>query len=255
MARGHIEQLPSGSHRAMMYFGVDPLTRKQRYRRGKATNDYQKAVADLAELLDVVEQEQQADTRATVGFLLARYLELVELSPTTRPGYERGTSAGPSSRLWARCRSVACEPPPWSSCTPDCGCARSCAMALAGRRVTQVRQWRDREKEVRAVHECRPLATSTVHQLNSILSGAFEMAIRWEWLSRNPARQAKLPRLVRHEPEPLEPPEPEEIGRMLDHAWSVNPALAVYIWLAVVSGARRGELCGWRWIWMVNTRP
>jgi integrase len=195
-------------------------------------------------LLDLAEQEQQADTKATVGFLLDRYLELVELSPTTRPGYEgyvrrtlkpalgevqiRRERASTLEQFYARLRL----------------CSELCDGRLAGRKVTQVRRWRDREKEVPDIHRCRPLATSTVHQLNSILSGAFEMAIRWEWLSRNPARQAKLPRLVRHEPEP---PEPKEIGRMLDHAWAANPALAVYIWLAAVSGARRGELCGWRW--------
>src|SRR6266508_663014 len=244
MAKGQIEGLPSGSYRAIVFLGMDPLTHKRRYRRGKATRNYQRAVADLAGLLDLVELEQHADTRATVGFLLDRYLEMIDVSSTTRPGYEgyvrrtlkpvlgeiqiRRVRASTLEQFYARLRL----------------CSELCDGRLAGKKVTQVRRWRDREKEVSAVHNCHPMAVSTIRQINSILSGAFEMAIRWEWLGRNPARQAKLPRLVRHE---AEPPEPEEIGQLLDHAWSVNPALAVYIWLAVVSGGRRGELCGWRW--------
>src|SRR6266545_2613751 len=167
MARGYIEQLPSGSHRAMVYLGVDPLTRKQRYRRGKATKDYQKAVADLAEL-DLTEQEQHADTKATVGFLLDRYLELVELSPTTRPGYEgyvrrtlkptlggvqiRRVKAATLEQLYARLRL----------------CSDLCDGRLAGKKVTHVRRWEDREKEVAAVHKCRPMSVATIHQINSI---------------------------------------------------------------------------------------
>jgi integrase len=123
-------------------------------------------------------------------------------------------------------------------------CSELCDGKLAGRKVTQVRRWRDREKQFVVEHQCRPMSPSTVRQLNAILSGAFQMAIRWEWINRNPARQAKLPLVVPSEPEP---PEPEEVGRLLDQAWQTNPDLAVYLWLAVISGSRRGELCGWRW--------
>ncbi len=31
MARGHIERLRSGGYRAVVYAGIDPVTRKQRY--------------------------------------------------------------------------------------------------------------------------------------------------------------------------------------------------------------------------------
>jgi hypothetical protein len=41
------------------------------------------------------------------------------------------------------------------------------------------------------------MAKSTIHGIHSILSGAFEAAMRWEWTDRNPARSAKPPTLTR----------------------------------------------------------
>ena len=41
------------------------------------------------------------------------------------------------------------------------------------------------------------MAKSTIHGIHSILSGAFEAAMRWEWTDRNPARSAKPPALTR----------------------------------------------------------
>jgi hypothetical protein len=41
------------------------------------------------------------------------------------------------------------------------------------------------------------MAKSTIHGIHSILSGAFEAAMRWEWTDRNPARSARPPTLHR----------------------------------------------------------
>jgi DNA-binding transcriptional regulator YhcF (GntR family) len=35
-------------------------------------------------------------------------------------------------------------------------------------------------------HVCKPMAKGTIHGIHSILSGAFEAAMRWEWTDRNP---------------------------------------------------------------------
>lgn len=88
------------------------------------------------------------------------------------------------------------------------------------------------------------MAVSTVRQIHAILSGAFKAAVRWEWMDRNPATSAKLPKGARPAPQP---PTPEEVGHLLTAAWKRNADLAVYIWLAATTGARRGELCGLRW--------
>lgn len=54
----------------------------------------------------------------------------------------------------------------------------------------------------------------------------------------------KLP--AARQPEP-EPPSPADVARLLTAAWEEDPPLAVYLWLAVTSGARRGGLCAVRW--------
>ena len=43
-------------------------------------------------------------------------------------------------------------------------------------------------------HRCRPMSAGTVRQIHAILSGAFVTAVRWEWITRNPAASAKLPK-------------------------------------------------------------
>jgi hypothetical protein len=44
VARGHVEQLPSGSFRAVVYAGVDPLTRRQIYLKATARTEKQAQV-------------------------------------------------------------------------------------------------------------------------------------------------------------------------------------------------------------------
>jgi integrase len=46
-------------------------------------------------------------------------------------------------------------------------------------------------------HVCKPIAKSTIQGIHSILSGAFEAAMRWEWTDRNPVRSAKPPTIRR----------------------------------------------------------
>jgi len=50
VARGHVEQLPSGSFRAVVYAGVDPLTRRPVYLRATARTEKQ-AQVELGKLL------------------------------------------------------------------------------------------------------------------------------------------------------------------------------------------------------------
>ena len=76
-----------------------------------------------------------------------------------------------------------------------------------------------------------------------ILSGALKRAVRWRWLSTNPIEHAEPP------PQPAanpQPPSPEEAARILNEAWS-DPDWAVLVWLTMVTGFRRGELCALRW--------
>ena len=92
-------------------------------------------------------------------------------------------------------------------------------------------------------HECRPLAASTIRQIHHILSGALRRAVRWRWIGTNPIDQAEPPAQPKPNPRP---PTAEQAARILNDAWK-DPDWAMLIWLTMVTGLRRGELCGIRW--------
>ena len=94
-------------------------------------------------------------------------------------------------------------------------------------------------------HRCKPMAPLTIKQIHAILSGTFTAAVRWEWIDRNPAATAKLPKT---QPRSPSSPEPEQVAKVIAAVQALNQELlALYIWLAAVTGARRGELCALQW--------
>jgi integrase len=94
-------------------------------------------------------------------------------------------------------------------------------------------------------HQCRPMSPKTIRQIHAILSGAFAAAVRWEWTDRNPASSAKLPKTRHRSPTS---PTPADVAAVIAAAKGQElDLLALYMWLAAVTGARRGELCGLQW--------
>ena len=61
---------------------------------------------------------------------------------------------------------------------------------------------------------------------------------------RNPAALASPPKLKRHE---IRPPSAADVDRVLHAAYEESAELGLAVWLAAVTGARRGELCGIQW--------
>ena len=82
---------------------------------------------------------------------------------------------------------------------------------------------------------------STIRGIHGILSGAFAAAQRWEWTDRNPAESAKPPTTTR---QPIPATSPEDVAKVIAEARVRSAALGLYLWLVVVTGVRRGELCG-----------
>jgi hypothetical protein len=84
---GHIEQLPSGSWRAKVYAGTDPLTgREIRLRRTCKTE--RAAQIELGELLEQAAAGRQPETNATVAELMDRYTEVADWDLSTRKANE-----------------------------------------------------------------------------------------------------------------------------------------------------------------------
>jgi integrase len=90
-------------------------------------------------------------------------------------------------------------------------------------------------------HVCHPMTASTISGIHSILSGAFAAAQRWEWTDRNPAISARTPTTIRR---PIPATSPDDVAKVIAEARAHNAALGLYLWLVVVTGVRRGELCG-----------
>ena len=89
--RGRIETLPSGSLRVKVYAGTDPITGKrldltETIPPGPtAKREAQKA---LTRLLGQIDERRNPRTRATVGQLMDRYFEVLDVGETTLSTYE-----------------------------------------------------------------------------------------------------------------------------------------------------------------------
>lgn len=90
--RGSIDPLPSGALRVRVYAGVDPVSGKAHYLT-EVVPSGPKAAAQAEKirtrLLAQVDDKRNPRTSATVNQLLDRYLEVLDVEPTTRDGYER----------------------------------------------------------------------------------------------------------------------------------------------------------------------
>ncbi len=331
---GHIERLTSGSLRVTVYGGLDPLTGR-RLRHRKTVRTEAEAQITLGRLLEDAAAGKRPDTRVTLGELLERYLEVVDVDLSTRQTYEgyirrtilpalgstelrriRGPILDTFYTRLRRCGNLACNGRPftehisfpalsvtagrhaaWQQVAStirdaiDSGqlvpgdhlpsaremaeryglrlsTAQHAIAVLAEDRLVEVHQGRravvagDSEaKGARRAphpdarhncaksgcrqHVCKPMSALTIRQIHAILSGAFNAAVRWEWIDRNPASSAKLPKAPHRSPSS---PEPEEVARVIAAARDLGlDLLALYLWLAAVTGARRGELCGLQW--------
>lgn len=253
MAKGHIEQLPGGSYRAAVYAGIDPVTKKQRYLRQTCPDERAAAIA-LASLLRQAEGERAPTDAATVGHALDRYLEIADLSPSTRVNHVsyitrvikpvlgevklRRLRPDALDALYAhlkRCSRLCGRLPKTEhftdiphACDDRCG-------PLRDHRTTHPHRC---DKRCRP-HTCTPLAPSSIVKIHSIISAALSLAVRYEWIERNPAERATLPRVPKREPEP---PSPKQAAQLLNQVWDEDEEFGLYLWTAMTTGARRGEL-------------
>jgi integrase len=77
-----------------------------------------------------------------------------------------------------------------------------------------------------------------------VLSGSLQQAVAWGWIAHNPVRLATPPSMPHSE---VAPPSVDHVAGLLATALERNPKLGLFLRLAVVLGARRGELCALRW--------
>jgi integrase len=229
--RGHIEQLPSGSYRAWVYAGTDPLTGKDR-RLKETASTHEAAEVALTRLLRQVDEDQHPKTAITVRQAIAQWLEVAELEATTRERYDD------LIRLYI---------------LPTIGdmLASKLDAELLERFYARLHRCRHLcSGRARAGHVCHPLSTSTTRKVHYIIRGALERAVRWRHLGVNKAAMAEPPSPQRTEPDP---PSAAEAVKLLNESWS-DPEWGLLLWLTMVTGSRRGEVSALRWTHIDFTR-
>jgi integrase len=241
--RGGIDQLPSGAYRVRVYAGADPLTGRRNYLTEvvpagpRAAAEAEKA---RTRLLSQVDERRNPRTRATVDKLLDRYLEVVELEETTRRTYEgyieRHIRPAFGHLPLGRVDGEVLDS--FYAQLRRCRLRCNRRQGLIDHRTPHEHACDERCRP----HQCSPLSASTVRQIHWILSGAFERAVRWRWIAVSPATAAQPPAQPKPKPSP---PSPAEAARIINEAWK-DPAWGTLVWLAMVTGMRRGELCGLR---------
>ncbi len=83
----------------------------------------------------------------------------------------------------------------------------------------------------------------SIRVVHAILSGALTRAVRWGWIAVNPLDQVEPPATPSANPRPATS---AEAAKIVTAAWD-DPDWGTLVWLAMMTGARRGELSGLRW--------
>ena len=241
--RGSIEQLPSGALRVEVYAGIDPVTRRRhRLREVIPPGPSAAAEADkaLRRLANQVDERRNPRTNATLNQLLDQHFEMLDLEPNTVDGY-RELAANHIRPLIGTQKVGALGGDVFDSFYAE---LRRCRRRCSGRPSLEHRTERPHDCDDRCcAHVCRPLAPGTVRKIHFILSGALKRAVRWRWIATNPIVQAESPPQPKANPQP---PTAEQAARILGEAWN-DPEWGLLVWLTMVTGFRRGELCGLRW--------
>ena len=243
--RGNIEER-GGKLRVRLYAGIDPVTGQQSYLRqtipGTDRAAWKKAEAKLAEFQTQVAKQRSAQSSVDLRYALAEWMRTSELEDSTRHTYEGyihrtilpalGDTA--ISKLTAR------------SLEGFYTELRRCRARCTGKPYIEKHKTsskHDCAAENCKPHACKPMGASTVRQIHAILSGTLDAAVRWDWISSNPARVARKPKPKRPEPDP---PTSAEAARLSEEAFRMDEDWGTLVWLAMTTGMRRGELAGLR---------
>lgn len=92
-------------------------------------------------------------------------------------------------------------------------------------------------------HRCWPLSNSSLRKVRAVLMRAGKRAVRWGWVGVNPFELGEPISVPRFDPQP---PTPSQAATIAATAWH-ELDWGMLVWLALVTGARRGELCALTW--------
>jgi integrase/DNA-binding transcriptional regulator YhcF (GntR family) len=238
-----VETLPSGAVRVRVYSGIDPVTKRKRYLREVVPPGPQQkteAKKALTRLQRQVDEKLQPKTDATVTQLVSKYLDQHEGERSTLRTY-RGYVDKHVEPLLGHLKVGQLDAEVLDSFYAE---LRRCRDHCSPSR--RMDHWFDGEHECDMrckKHVCQPLKASGIRQIHFILSGAYQRAVRWHWVGANPLSSVSPPSPTPANPSP---PSVEDAARIIAAA-SKNPDWGVFVWLTMITGSRRGEMCAVRW--------
>ena len=217
--QGSLRQRSPGSFELRVFIGVDPTTRRCRYRSMTVRGGRAEAERELAVMVASVRAARAVGVRSAVSELLEAWF--ADAAGGWAPTTIRQTRSVLDRYLHPHFGAIAV-----GDVTP----ATIDAVYV--------------ELRCRGGIGGRPLASATLARIHVVVRAAFAQAMRWGWIWDNPAERAH--RIVTVTPE-LHPPTPEELRTLLDHVAERDPQLHVFLVLAAFTGARRAQLLGCRW--------
>ena len=212
--QGHLRERHPGVWELIVELGRDPLSGRRRQRSRTFRGTKRQAQHELRALLGAVEQGLVTGTELVVADLLDRWLDLCadELSPTTMREYRRLVE-----------RRI----------KPAIGAVPLIKLTTAGLDAFYL-----------ALSREAGLSPASVRQIHAIVRRALRQAVRWRWVDHNVAIDTAKPRMRRPD---ITAPSIAKMQELLRDADTYEAAFGVLVRLAIVTGMRRGELCGLRW--------
>lgn len=224
--RGHVQELePGKKYRVFVHVGRDEFTGRRRVLTKTFHGSRRDAEDEAARMYLSVRDGATGTAPVTFEGLLDRWLihaeKVQQLAPWTLRGYR--------SKIDNHIRPVLGDVK-LSKLTPARLDGFYADLLERGKTVTV----KGKKKRV-------GLAPQSVRHCHSIIHRACEQGRRWGWLDRNPAELAEPP-TVNAEERAL--PTIAEIGSIME---KLTADMRELVWVALITGARRGELCGLRW--------
>lgn len=242
-SRGRIETLPSGSLRVRLSAGFDPLTgRRNRLEETVPAGPDAQAEAEkvLNRFIAQLDDQRNARTKATVNQMLDRYLANLTVSEKTAIDYE-SLARNHIRPLVGDVQVARIDAELLDSFYAE---LRRCRVHCRDRRFIQHRTGRPHECDDRCKpHKCKGLGDGSLRKIDSVLMGAGKNAVRWRWIGVNPFELTE--QLPAAKPEP-DPPTADQAATIANEAFR-DIDWGMLVWLAMVTGARRGELCALKW--------
>lgn len=226
----------SGRWRLRVFAGTDPMTGKPRQMsKTVAAKNKTAAQAILKTWQREIGDSPKPGSTATVRVVLDEFL-----------AFKSGRGASPTTLYTDRhaADQIIC---PELGDIPICDLTVRHIDVWQGHLLSGIgRLFATEEAKVKATRNGRlpKLEPASARRHFAVLSAALSKAHDWGWVNENICERAQAPAAPSRS---VVAPTIAQVTQLLDHAYATNPSWAVLLTLALVTGARRGEVCALRW--------